>query len=229
LTTLVTIAAALASLPGSASAGASYEPNDTVFSASGPLMINQAYAAALESASDKDFFFFYVTAPGPTQTALTIENLAGGTLDSDIDVTVLDSTATPVGGVAFLRKGEFRSTTLELDTGKYFVEISQNQGSGDAYRLTTSGSSGAFGPYSAIAGRCATATARLEAAESALRRADAKLQRSLNRLRRSRYAGESARRSARALYRRARSRAGSRKRDLRAARRSLSPWCAISR
>ena len=218
--------ALIATLP--AGAEAPFEPNDSLPSAAGPLAVGQTYEAAIETTGDRDFFYFYVTATPAAQVTLTVKNLGGGAGISDIDATIMGSAATPVGGASFIEAGEARAVAVKLEPGKYFVELTANEGYGDAYSLTTAGSKGAFGQYGQIAARCASATASAEALRKRLPREKVKLQRALNRLRRTRFfGGSNAREAARAAYTKAKSRANSDKRALRVAVAEQQPWCFI--
>jgi len=221
------ILAASCFLPSFAAAEAPFEPNDALPSAAGPLLAGQTYAAALETPSDRDFFYFYVTAPGAPQVALTVKNLGGESRTADVDVKILDSAATPLAGQAFIAKGEERLLTASLAPQKYFVEVASSEGLSDAYTLSASDGKGAFGSYAQIAGRCARARAAIEVARAALEKAKAKLQRATARLRRSRYGTPSARRSARVAHRHAKHRVAAARRTLREAVESQEPWCSI--
>jgi hypothetical protein len=224
---LATLSLALGLAPKSLAAEAPYEPNDSILSATGPLAIDQTYVAGLETQSDMDFFFFYVTSPRTSDVTLTVRNLGGGSQSSDIQATITDSSATPVGGLSFISGGEARTATIALRPQKYFIEVSANTGFGDTYSLTGGGGSGAFGPYAQIAARCASATAAVAGARARLTRAQAKLQRATARLRHSRYSTRDARKAARAAYRKARARVTGRKDALKAAKDSQKPWCSI--
>jgi hypothetical protein len=125
-------------------------------------------------------------------------NLGGGEKPSDIDLKVLDANSTPLGGSTFIGSGETRTVALDLEPGKYFVEVAANEGFGDSYALTPEGGPGAFGTYAQIAGRCATAESAAKAERTKLGKATAKLSRTTARLRRSRYGTRAARASARA-------------------------------
>ncbi len=158
----------------------------------------------------------------------TVANLGGGEKASDIDATILDSTSTPVSGLAFIGDGEARTATLDLEPGKYFIEVAANEGFGDAYRLTPGGGPGAFGTYGQIAGRCAAATTAASAARAKLGRAAAKLQRTIARVHRSRYGTRMARAGARAAHRKARVRFRAERLALKEANESQRPWCFIA-
>jgi hypothetical protein len=212
----------------SAPAGSPYEPNDAVPGAFGPLELGKSYGAALETPSDRDFYFFYVTAPGLPQVELSVQNLGGGGSVANFNVTVFDSKITPVAAQPYVGKGEARVVSATLEPGKYLVEVAPNQGYGDSYVLGSAGGKGAFGTYAQIAGRCARASSAVASGETGLGRAEAKLQRATARLRRSRYAGAVARDKARAAHRRAKSRVRSKRRALREAREAGDPWCAIT-
>jgi hypothetical protein len=215
--------------PTSLAAQGPHEPNDIILNAAGPLTAGQPLVAGLETQVDRDFFFFYVTSPGNSQVLLTVTNLGGGSEASNLAATIMDSSATPVGGLSYVSSGEAKTATLTLRPQKYFVEVAPNEGFGDTYSLTGSGSDGAFGPYERIAARCARASAAVARARVRLTRAQAKQQRVTARVRRSRYAARGERRAARRAYRRARARVGARRRALRATRASRRPWCQIPR
>ena len=225
---LLALGAAGASAPPSLADEAPYEPNDSIPAAQGPLNAGAPLFAALESASDRDFYFFYVTSPAGTAVELTVQNLGGGGKSSDLDATILDSTATPVVAQSFIRDGEARLLTAQLDPQKYLVEVTANEGFGDSYSLAGGGGAGAFGPYAQISGRCASANAAARKAGGGLSRAESRLQRTTARVRRSRFAPPRARRKARAAHRRAEREVTTKQRELRAARRSMQPWCGIA-
>lgn len=214
--------------PQFAPADPPYEPNDAVPSALGPLELGKSYGAALETPSDRDFYYFYVTAPGSPPAHLSVQNLGGGSSVANFDVTIFDSTITPVAAEPYVGGGEARSIEVALEPGKYFIEIAPNQGFGDSYNLSTAGGKGAFGTYAQIAGRCARASRAVSAGEVSLNRAEAKLQRATARLRRSRYANAVAQEKARAAHRHAKSRVRSKRRVLREARGARKPWCSIA-
>jgi hypothetical protein len=230
---VIGLVVALSLAPGFAApepsvAQAPYEPNDTTLDAAGPLAIDQTFVGGLETQSDRDFFFFYVTSAQGSEITLTVRNLGGsGTGVSDLAATIMDAASTPIGGLSFISNGEAQTVTLTLRPQKYFVEIAPNEGFGDTYSLTGSGESGAFGPYAQIAARCATATAAVARAQTGLTRAQAKLQRATARVRRSRYGTRAARKAARAAYRKARARVTAKKDALRARKASRKPWCLI--
>jgi len=212
-----------------ARAAGPYEPNDTVAAAVGPLAAGLAYSGGIESQGDVDYFFFYVTSREEAQVTLTLGNLGGGAAVSNVDAIVLDTAATPVGGLSYVTRGHQKTTTLSLRPQKYFIEVRASEGFGDAYSLSGGGGAGAFGSYETIAGRCAAATTAVARARTGLTRAQAKLQRATARLRRSLYSGERERRAARAVYRKARARVNAKRSELKAAKKSRQPWCSIPR
>lgn len=224
---LVTLAA-LCLMPQKSVAQAPYEPNDVIANAAGPLLAGQSYTAAIETASDLDEFYFYVTAPGGNSAELTVQNLGGGSEQSDLDARILDASGTLLVGQAFIRDGEGRIVTASLEPQKYFLEIAAGEGYGDSYSLTVGGGKGAFGPYEQIAGRCTSADAALKKEQAGLRRARSKLQRTIARLRRSRYALPQARDKAQIANRRARARVKAAKQELGKASESRRPWCFIA-
>jgi hypothetical protein len=225
-------ALALFVLPSGAwAANGPFEPNDSLLGAAGPLTLGQTYTAGLETASDADFYFFYVTSPDKAAVMLSAANLGGGAAASVIDATIADASATPLGAISYLAQGTERSVSLNLAPQKYFVEVTTNQAfntsAGGTYRLSTSGGAGAFGPYAPIAARCARGTKGLAKAQKGLRRARGKLQRTTARLRLARYGTRRERRAARRAQRRARRRVRSKRRALTAAKRAQRPWCSI--
>lgn len=219
----------LALSAASASAQGPYEPNDSIATAAGPLEAGGSYTAAVESSADRDFYFFYVTAPAST-VALSATNEGGGEIQASLNARLVNALGSSLGqDVIFLRKGETRSEAVTLEPGKYFVEVTENDGSGDAYRLAAGGSGGAFGPYAQIAANCEAATAKAAAAEASLRRAEGKLIRAKGSYWLSRYGYESAkvRRRARRLLLAAKAKVRLQKAQQRAARGAESPWCEI--
>jgi hypothetical protein len=210
-----------------ASAAGPYEPNDALPSAAGPLAIGQTYTAAIETATDRDFFYFYVTSSAPAQTTIALRNLAGGGGISGVNATILSLLGTPLGAIPYVERGEERSAALSLSPQKYIVEVASSEGATDPYSLSTGGGPGAFGPYSRIAQRCSAATNAATAARTRLSRAETKLQRATSRLRRARYAGAAARTAARSLHRQAQAKVRNARRALRAAKASKEPWCSI--
>jgi hypothetical protein len=216
---------ALVFAPGLRAAGP-YEPNDALAAAAGPLAGGQTYTGAIESQGDLDYFFFYVTSHDEAQVTLTLRNLGGGAAVSNVDAMILDTTATPVGGLSYINRGQEKTATLALRPQKYFIEVRSTEGFGDAYSLT-GGGAGAFGAYETIAARCAAGTAAVAKAKTGLTRAQAKLQRATARLRRSLYVSEQARKSAQRVYRRARARVNAKRKELKAAKKSQQPPCSI--
>lgn len=195
----------------------------------GPLALGQSYTGQLESSSDRDRYYFYVTSAEPAQVAITLENLGGGESFSSVSVTIVDAAATPVGAYAYsVGRGESGVATATVGPQKYMVEVAPHESFGDTYRITTSGGPGAFGPYALIAGRCARAAAAAAKARNRLSRRRAKQQRVTARLRRSRVGSRRARRSARVAYRKAKSQVLAERRRLREARRARNPWCFIA-
>jgi hypothetical protein len=205
-------------------AGLPFEPNDSLTSAFGPLTAGQAYDASLESAADRDFYYFYATAPSAGTVTVAVHNLGGGSALSGVDATLLEATETPIAAIPYLGDGESRSVAARLTPQKYFVEVAPSEGSGDSYGLEVSGP---IGPYGTISGHCVEAEQTVTAARKALNRAEAKLQRAIARLQRSRYAGPAARRNAQAAVRTARALKAKRLREVRDARTSREPWCSI--
>jgi hypothetical protein len=214
----------------SAAAAAPYEPNDSVLAAAGPLASGQTYAAALETPSDRDFFYFYVTSSRPAKVALTARNLGGGTDASGLNVAIVDSLDNPIDAFAYaLANGKEATGSKDLGPGKYFVEVRSVEGSsgGISYSLSPGGAAGAFGPYAQIAAHCASVTKVANAARRALNRAQSKLQRAVARVQRSIFSDHATRQAAYAAKRKAKAQVTAKRKALKAARKSLAPWCSI--
>lgn len=226
---LAACALALIVAPATLRAQTAPEPNDTVSSATGPLIAGQAQTATFEAMNDRDFFFFHVTADESVRGTLTVENLGGSAQPlSEIDVRVVDGFGVYAGAdLLYIRGGESRTSTFTLGPGKYFVEAVTREGYGDTYRLTPGGDEGAFGEYADIAARCAAATASVNTLRNGLAKAKAKLRRAVGRVRRSRYASRKARQAARSLRTAAKARVASKRRALQAATGERKPWCFI--
>lgn len=205
-----------------------YEPNDSVPEAAGPLASGQEISGALETSTDKDYFYFYVTSPEKAQVSLTASNLGGGGDASDIDVGVLDSLGSQVAGQAFIRSGETRTISVSLEPQKYFVEVTSGEGFGDSYSLGPGGAAGAFGSYTEISGRCEKAGRAAASGQTRLERAKLRLQRATARQRRSRYAGSAARAGAHRALRKARRTVERQHQILTRERRARQPWCSIA-
>jgi hypothetical protein len=215
----VDVAASDAALPP-------YEPNDSIAQAWGPLLAGQGYQADLQPA-DRDYYYFYVTADNAPPAELSLLNMGGGTQESTIDLSVVDGLGTPIASQAFIRHAEARALSAPLAPGKYYVEVTSNQGYGDTYALSAGSAKGSFGPYAPIAARCAAAQTGLAEARRALSKAKGRYQRAVARRRRSRYAGPRARRRARRAQAKARSNLALARSRLRAANAALLPWCSI--
>lgn len=222
---LALLTLAVLAVSASPAAAASYEPNDSIPTAAGPLLGAQSYVAQLETQSDRDVFYFYVTSPQEAEVSIALEDTGGGSAGAYIGAALTDGLGTPVAATAYVNPGEARQLSAQLKPQKYFLQVTPGAGFGDSYRITT-GADG-FGPYSAIAGRCAAARAATKTAGAAVRRAKLKLQRAVSRLRRARYGSDRARAAARSAY-------ASAKRRVRAARTALNaavarqrPWCSI--
>jgi len=218
--TLVVLTALAVLAPGAA--------RSTTLGPAGPLALGQSYTGQLESSGDRDRYYFYVTSPEPAQVAITLENLGGGEEFSSVSVTIADAAATPLGAYAYsVGRGEAGVASATVGPQKYMVEVAPHESFGDTYRITTSGGPGAFGPYAAIAARCAQARSAVARRGNRVSRDRAKLQRVTARLRRSRFGTPRSRRGARVAYGKVKSRLKRDRRGLRAARRAQSPWCSI--
>ena len=162
-----------------------YEPNDSIFTAAGPLTINSTYKAGLETSNDVDFFYFYVTSPNTAQVQITMTALGGGvseypTLTAKLDNAHGDS----LDYADDLSAPDFDTMSDTLRRGKYFVEVDQEGGNGQSYKFSTAGTDGAFGSYTDIQTQCATSSTNLTVARTALTKAQRRLRRAHGRRRR---------------------------------------------
>ena len=194
----------------------------------GPLALGQSYTGQLESSSDRDRYYFYVTSAEPAPVAITLENLGGGEEFSSVSATITDAAATPVGAYAYsVGRGESGVATATVGPQKYMVEVAPHESFGDTYRITAGGGPGAFGPYALIAARCARARSAIARTSNRVSRDRGRLQRATARQRRSRFGTRRSRRGARVAYRKVKSRLIKDQRRLRGARGAQSPWCFI--
>lgn len=220
---LLTLAAL--AVGASTASAAGYEPNDSIGAAAGPLLGAQSYVAQLETQSDTDVFYFYVTSNREATVSITLEDTGGGSAGAYIGAALTDGLGTPVAATAFVNPGEARLLSAVLRPQKYFLQVTPGAGFGDSYRITT-GADG-LGPYSVIAGRCTAARAAARTAGAALGRAKVRLQRTVSRLRRARYGSDRARAAARRAHERAKARVGAERAALKAAIARQRPWCSI--
>jgi len=225
------VAVAVLALGLAPAAGAApFEPNDSPSAAAGPLLSGQTYDAAIESSSDRDFFYFYVTAAGKPPATIALRNLGDGSEVIGLSAAIVNASGTPVDPFAYsLRGGEVATTTVGLEPQRYLIEVesSLEASAGIPYQLVVGGGKGAFGSYEEIAGRCARGVAAVNAARKSLQRARGKLQRASARLRQSAYGPPRERRLARRRFRQAKALVASRERRLGSAGALTRPWCSI--
>jgi hypothetical protein len=227
---LATTASALSA--GVALSQPAYEPNDSILTGYGPLANNSAYTAALETGNDRDYYFLYVTTLSTAQLTFTLTNLGGGTpYEDDARFFLADSHGDHIQTLGtYIEAFDYATESVTLEAGKYFV-IVENENSyayGEAYRLETSGTDGAFGDYGAIAANCTAATAPVTTYQAQIAAAEAKLQKAAARLRQLRYSrNRRARRRAQAKYRHVKAVVAAEKESLKAAEEGQKPWCFI--
>lgn len=209
-----------------ASTAGAGEPDNSTGEAGGPLASGVAVEGDM-ALQDRDFYFFYVTAPEGAALEIVATNLGGGTSGADFDVAIEDAAGTAITKESFIRPGEERRIAPTLAPGKYFVEIAPNLGVEERYRLTPGGGTGAFGAYAEISARCATARAGVSAVKAKVGKAEGRLQRAVAKRRRSRFASKRARLRARRGQARAARRLRAVRRKLRTAHEGLEPWCSI--
>ncbi|MDQ3725698.1 MAG: hypothetical protein M3335_07400 [Actinomycetota bacterium] len=226
---IVVIALLSAALAPGAMAQPAYEPNDSLLTAYGPLANNSSYVGADETENDVDFFYFYVTTPSTAQLTFTITNLGGGSgYENEINAMVTNSHGYRISFIGDPEIADYATKSITLEAGKYYVEVWGDGGYGSSYRLSTSGTDGAFGDYATIAANCAAATAPVNVYQAQLATAQARLRAAANRLRKARNSGNRrAKRRAVARYLRVKATVGAEKRSLKAAEAGQRPWCFI--
>lgn len=218
--------------PLSARAGAAaFEPNDSPSAAAGPLLFGQTYEAGIEVPTDRDFFYFYVTAPGKVPSTITLRNLGDGSEVIGLSATIIDASGATVDAFAYsLTGGREATVTVGLEAQRYLLEIkpSLETSYGIPYQVAVVGGIGAFGSYDEIAARCASGVAAIKAARTSLQHARSRFQRASARLRQSIYGSPGERQSARRRVRQAKALVAARRRKLGSAGGLTQPWCSIS-
>ncbi|HEY5052200.1 MAG TPA: hypothetical protein VII45_02205 [Solirubrobacterales bacterium] len=158
---------ALLTATSSGAAQPTYEPNDTLTTAFGPLAPGK-YSAVTETTNDKDYFYFYVTAPSTAQATFTLRDFGGGTSPyGETEALVENSHGYGVGEGDEIgaEVNNYGTSSVTLGPGKYYVEVFPEDAYGDSYTLELSGTTGAFTEYAPIAAQCAVATASVTAAQ----------------------------------------------------------------
>lgn len=206
-----------------------YEPNDTTLDAAGPLAANQTYTAGLETDNDQDYYYFYVTGPTQAQVTITLTDLGGTSSYAELRASLDESHGESIDNFSGLTKtGAYSTQSISLQPGKYYIQVSPEEGYGESYEFTGSGTTGAFGPYSAIQAQCAAAQgpvnqyeAQVATAEVNLKKAEAKLKKY----------GESrkpkVRKKVHAKFTHVKSVVAAEKASLKGAEKAESPWCFI--
>jgi hypothetical protein len=217
---------ALVSASASQAVTPPYEPNDSPTAAYGPLAINQTYAAAMETSNDKDYFYFYVSTLSTSQVMFSFADLSSGS-ESGIRANIYGSDNRYIGVSRDASPNRPTTEAVTLSSGKYYVAITPDGGYGDTYTISTSGTEGAFGEYSFIAGQCAAATAGVEAAQKELTKATVRLKRASARVTRSNHKSYRVRKRARAAQRKARNAVNIANDALKASVKNQQPWCSI--
>jgi hypothetical protein len=216
--------------PAAGAAQPPYEPNDSLLTASGPLGLNQTYTAAMETENDRDFFYFYVNSLSSSQVSVTIKDLGGGLHTEDgAEFEIQDSHGSGITSRAeVFNVGDYRTANVTLTAGKYYIEVTPDDGYSASYSLTTGGTEGAFGEYAPIAAQCASATATVTAVQAELAKDEAKLRKAGTRLRHARNSrSRRVRRRAAAGYISAKSAVLAAKESLKGATKAQKPWCGI--
>jgi hypothetical protein len=220
---------ALGILASPAMAEPPFEPNDTTLEAAGPLAANQTYTAALETGNDQDYYYFYVTGPTQAQVTFTLTDLGGSSGFAEIRGSLDESHGDSIDTFGGLTKtGAYGTQSISLQPGKYYLHVSPEEGYGESYEFTGSGTTGAFGPYSTIQAQCAAAQgpvnqyeAQVATAEVNLKKAEAKLKKY----------GESrkpkVRKKVHAKVAHVKSVVAAEKESLKGAEKAESPWCFI--
>ncbi len=219
----------LATAPSAKATEGPYEPNATLATAYGPLTINQTYTAVMETENDKAYFYFYVTSPSTSQVMITMKNLGGGTngADGETAATLEEEHGEGVSDDVYARAGDYSTKAVTLSPGKYYIEVTPQDGYGESYSLTTGGTTGAFGEYAPIAAQCAAANADVAAVQAALNDATTKLKRDEGKVIGSRHKSRRTKRGATRAKNKASQEVKTETDDLKAAEETQKPWCFI--
>jgi hypothetical protein len=224
LVSLIAVGGAVADQP-------TYEPNDTLPTAYGPL-VSGKYSAVTETTNDVDFFYFYVTAPSTAQVTMTLRDFGGGKYEGSTYAEIEDSHGYGVGSgdSVSAQTNNYGTTSVTLKPGKYYIEVRPGSNYGENYTLEVSGTTGAFTDYAPIAAQCAAATAGVTAAQGVValdkekvKRASAKVQKVLRKRRHSR----TALRKVKAKLALVKSELASANEGYKAATGAQKPWCEI--
>lgn len=219
----------LAAVPSAKATEGPYEPNATLPTAYGPLAINQTYTAVMETENDKAFFYFYVTSSSTSQVMITLKNLGGGTEgeDGETGAALEEEHGEGVTDDIYARAGNYSTKAVTLSPGKYYIEVTPQDGYGESYSLTTGGTTGAFGEYAPIAAQCAAANADVASVQAALSTATTNLKRAEGKVIRSRHKSRRARRAAARAKSNAHREVITEDDNLKAAEETQKPWCFI--
>jgi hypothetical protein len=216
---------------GVASAAGPFEPNNALAEAAGPLLPGGTYDAAAEGSTDKDFFYFYVTSGPSARVELTIKNLGSPTAPP-LNASIIDGLGTVIDGFGYLvQPGAEATSSIDLAPQKYFLEVEPTYSASSystPYNLAAGGSGGAFGPFTQIEAKCASARTQATADKRKLRRAQARLQRAAARLRLSASGTPTEHREASSSYRHAKAQTKKKRNALKATAQAREPWCGIS-
>ncbi len=145
----------------------SYEPNDTLDTAYGPLVAGTTYSDTIATGDDVDNYYFYVTDPNGTQVQVTIDDptVGGDGVYAELDDSNGDS-------IDYVDVNSEDSATLDenLDPGKYYVSVQSETSdqTDEAYSLSIATTAGALGSYANVQARCKAATAAVSTAQAAL-------------------------------------------------------------
>lgn len=209
-----------------------YEPNDTLPTAYGPLIPGK-YSAVTETTNDVDYFYFYVTAPSTAQVTMTLRDFGGGKAsEGSTEAEIQDSHGYGIsnGDSVFARTNNYDTTSVTLGPGKYYIAVTSGWSYGDNYTLELSGTTGAFTDYAPIAAQCAAATAGVTAAQGVVavdkekvKRASAKVQRVLRKRHHSRIAVQ----KVKAKLALVKSELATANESYKAATGAQKPWCEI--
>lgn len=165
---------ALCLIPAAARANGEVEPNDTLETATGPLVAGATYGGVLSDDADIDNYYFYVTSPSAVSFTIADPTVEGGGVYTEL----LDAEGEVIDSIDVFPE-DFDTLEAELDPGKYYLSLETEgfEQFDEAYEIVTAASGGGFAPPADFAAVCQSATAGVGAAKAALRRAERRLAR----------------------------------------------------
>lgn len=159
-----------------ATAEPSYEPNDTLDTAYGPLVAGTTYSGTIADVWDDDNYYFYVTDPDGSQVSVTVNDTTVG--GDGVYFELDDSEGSSIDNADV--NGEDSATLQDkLDPGKYYVSVSAelDDETNENYSLSIAAEPGTLGSYTDVQLNCKSAKSAVSTAQAALDQAERRLKR----------------------------------------------------